>query len=124
MTDLKIRDVRPFVPAKDGALSRAFYTALGWSIEWADDNLALMQVADQRFYLQNYYTKAFAEQFVLHLTVDDAQACYAHVSALVESGQFPGVQVQSPRYEPYGALVTYAHDPSGVLIHFAQWTNG
>ena len=25
------------------------------------------------------------------------------------------------QYEPYGALVTYVWDPSGVLLHLAQW---
>jgi hypothetical protein len=29
--------------------------------------------------------------------------------------------VAAPKQEPYGACVTYVWDPSGVLLHLAQW---
>ncbi len=58
---------------------------------------------------------------MLHVTVADAQACYDQVASLVESNTFPDVRVRAPKQESYGALVTYVTDPSGVLLHFAQW---
>ena len=121
MSDLKITDVRVFVPAKDFSLSKAFYESLGWTVTWGDESLALLQVAGQRFYLQNYYAKEWAENFMLHVTVADAQVCYERVASLVESKKFPGVRVREPKQEAYGALVTYVWDPSGVLLHLAQW---
>ncbi len=121
MTNLEITDVRVFVPAKDFSISKAFYESLGWTVKWGDDNLALLEVADQRFYLQNYYAKEWAENFMLHVTVADAQACYDRVASLVESNTFPDVRVRAPKQESYGALVTYVWDPSGVLLHLAQW---
>lgn len=102
-------------------MSKAFYESLGWTLKWGDDDLALLEVADQRFYLQNYYAKEWAENFMLHVTVADAQASYDHVVSLVDSKRFPGVRVGGPKQEPYGALVTYVWDPSGVLLHLAQW---
>ena len=121
MTDLEITDVRVFVPAKDFSMSKSFYESLGWTVKWGDGNLALLEVADQRFYLQNYYAKEWAENFMLHVTVADAQACYDRVASLVESNTFPDVRVTAPKQESYGALVTYVWDPSGVLLHLAQW---
>lgn len=124
MTDLSITDIRFFVPAQDFAVSKAFYIELGWSELWSDANLALLEIGGRRFYLQNYYAKEFAENCMIHLSVADAAAWHARMSALIATGRFPGVRVSSPKQEAYGALVTYAWDPAGVLLHFAQWTNG
>ncbi|MEM7346360.1 MAG: hypothetical protein AAF485_19140 [Chloroflexota bacterium] len=121
MTNLTVNDVRVFVPAKDFEISKEFYIALGWQMTWSDENLAILEIADQRFYLQNYYTKDWAENFMLHISVDDATAWKEHASALLSEGKFKDVRVEGPKLEPYGALVTYVWDPSGVLLHFAQW---
>ena len=98
-----------------------FYLALGWKDLWSDANLMVLEIADSRMYLQNYYAKAWAENFMLHLSVADAGAWYERVSALVDGGGFPGVRGAAPKHETYGALVTYVWDPSGVLLHCAQW---
>ncbi len=60
-------------------------------------------------------------QPVMHLSVDDAQAWYAHMRSVLAEGRFPGARVQPPAAQPYGALVTFVHDPSGVLLHFCEW---
>lgn len=114
-------DLRPFIPAKDYALSRRFYAALGWTEGYADANLALLERGDMRFYLQAYYQKEWAENTMLHLTVDDAAAWHALAEQVLASGAFPGARVNPPAEQPYGALVTHLIDPSGVLLHFAQW---
>jgi predicted lactoylglutathione lyase len=124
MSNLTITDIRFFVPAQDFALSKAFYIELGWTELWSDANLVLLEHSDQRFYLQDFYAKEFAENCMIHISVADAAAWHARVTALVAGGQFPGVRVSSPKQEAYGALVTYVWDPSGVLLHFAQWANG
>jgi hypothetical protein len=121
MNNLNISDVRTFLPSKDFELSKDFYLALGWTVKWSDANLALLEVANQRLYLQNGYAKEWAENCMLHVSVADVQSCCAQVTALVESGRFPGVRVAQPKQEPYGALVSYVWDPCGVLIHMAQW---
>lgn len=124
MPNLNASDVRVFMPAKDFAVSKAFYTALGWKLREIDERLVVIALADRRLYLQNYYTKDWAENFMIHVAVEDAQAWYDHVSAILEGGRFPDARAQAPRQEPYGALVSYAWDPSGVLLHFAQWPRG
>lgn len=122
MVDLKLSDVRPFVPAKDFAISHAFYQALGWTTEYLDEQLALMANGDHRFYLQRYYQKDWAENSMLHLSVADARACYDQIATVLASGAFAAARVAPPKQEAYGALVTYVWDPAGVLLHLAQWT--
>lgn len=121
MTDPGITDIRVFVPATNFARSKAFYLALGWTLKWGDDRLALLEIANARFYLQDFNADGFAENFMIHVSVADAAAWHARVQALAESGEFPGVRASPPKREPYGALVSHAWDPSGVLLHFAQW---
>lgn len=121
MPNLKVSDLRPFIPAKDFALSKQFYASLGWKIKDLDDGLALVQLADQHFYIQNYYVREVAENCMLHLTVEDAQAWYQHVSSVLRDKKFPEARVQPPKRQPYGAIVTFVHDPTGVLLHLCQW---
>lgn len=121
MINLNVRDVRCFLPAKDFLKSKEFYVALGWTVKWADANLALMEQAGHRFYLQNYSSQEWADNAMLHLSIDDANAIYLQIKALLDKGEFPNARVAAPKQEPYGALVTYVWDPTGVLLHLAQW---
>jgi hypothetical protein len=121
MLDLNVTDMRPFIGALDYALSREFYVALGWQVEYDDGNIALLANGAHRFYLQHYYAKEWVENTMLHMTVADARACHEQVKALLESGGFGTARVAAPKVEPYGALVTHVWDPAGVLLHLAQW---
>ena len=49
MTNLHISDVRPFIPAQDFAVSKAFCEALGWTISWSDETLALLENGGHSF---------------------------------------------------------------------------
>jgi catechol 2,3-dioxygenase-like lactoylglutathione lyase family enzyme len=121
MANLSATDIRPFLPALDFDESKDFYVALGWSLKWSDDKLALLQMGDHSIYLQRYYVREWAENSMLHLTVEDAQSCYEQVTRVLSEGRFPEARVAAPKREPYGAVVTYVWDPSGVLLHLAQW---
>jgi hypothetical protein len=125
MSDLTATDLRPFVPARDFALCKGFYSSLGWDTTDVADGLALVRLADQQhFYIQDYYIREVAENCMLHLTVADAQAWHRHVSSVLRSNRFADARVQPPKLQPYGALVTFVHDPSGVLIHLCEWKTG
>ncbi len=121
LTSPGANDVKVFVPAKDFERSLSFYTSLGWHMNWSHaDGLAEIELAGVRLYLQNYYAREWAENFMIYVPVDDARAWHQHVQAVLAGGEFPGARVDPPREEDYGAVVTYAWDPSGVLLHFAQ----
>lgn len=113
-------DVKVFVPTRNFEHSLRFYEALGWNCNWRHEGLAEMELADSRLYLQKFYVKEWAENFMIYVVVDDADAWHAHVRQVLSSGEFPEARVDPPKCESYGALVTYVWDPSGVLLHFAQ----
>ncbi|MBN8482615.1 MAG: glyoxalase [Xanthomonadales bacterium] len=121
--DLAISDLRPFIPAKDFAVSKAFYEALGWVVEYEDPELALLANAERRFYLQRGYLKEWAENTMLFIPVADAVASFEAIRAVLETRRFGDARVAPPRQQPYGALVTHVWDPAGVLLHLAQWTD-
>lgn len=122
MPSLNATDLRPFIPAKDFAQSKAFYSSLGWPTKDVGPGIALVTLGErQHFYIQDYYVKEFAENTMLHVTVEDARAWYEHVSTILRDGAFPEARVGSPALQSYGATVTFVHDPSGVLLHLCQW---
>ena len=122
MPNLKAADVRAFIPARDFALSKRFYAALGWDTVDVGPGLALVRFGDrQHVYLQDYFVKEVAENSMLHVTVEDAQAWHAHVEGVLRDGEFPGTRVQPPARQAYGASVVFVHDPCGVLLHLCEW---
>ncbi len=118
--NLLVSDIKPFIGAKDYALSRDFYVALGWRVNFEAPELAELQLGDLRFYLQSYYQKDWCENTMLHLTVADAQSWYERARAVLQSREFGPARVREPAPQGYGALVTFVWDPAGVLLHFAQ----
>lgn len=110
---------RPFVPAKDFALSKRFYETLGFANVF-DGEIAIFQIGASEFILQNYYQKDWAENFMMQLTVDDLDAWWAHIKKLDLPGQF-GVQAPRPfALQSWGLRVAYVFDPCGVLWHVAE----
>ena len=110
---------RPFLPAKDFALSRRFYDALGFE-KLLDGEVAIYKVGSGSFILQNFYQEQLAGNFMMQLVVDDLDAWWAHVDELDLPGRF-GVQApRAPAMQPWGMRVAYVFDPAGVLWHFAQ----
>lgn len=111
--------VRPFIPAKNFALSKRFYEALGFEKVF-DGEVAIFSVASGGFILQNYYQKDWAENSMLQLVVDDLDAWWEHLCALDLPGQFDVPPPKAPAMQPWGLRIAYMVDPSGVLWHVAQ----
>jgi hypothetical protein len=121
---LAVTDVRPFVPAEDFRRSHAFYTALGWSTLWTDEEgLALMSLGGRQIMLQNFYVREWAENSMMVVEVLDAAAWYRHVERILAEGDYGHARVAEPKRQDWGAVVTYVWDPCGVLLHFTQFTS-
>lgn len=121
--DLTATDVRVWIPARDFATSHAFYAALGWTTAWTDgDGLAQLELAGHRFMLQDFYVEQWAHNTMISIDVADAGAWFAHATTVIGASSFGEARVAAPRDEDFGATVTYVWDPSGVLLHFTQWT--
>ena len=120
MTDLTVADVRPFVPALDFETSQAFYRALGWTELWSDAGLSLLSLGGSQVMLQDHYVKEWAENSMLTVEVVSADDWYGHVSDILGARAYGDARVSEPKDEGW-ARVTYVWDPSGVLLHFAQF---
>ncbi len=111
--------MRPFLPAKDFAVSKAFYETLGFE-KLLDDEVAIFGVGTTTFILQNYYQKDWAGNFMMQIMVEDLDAWWAHIEALDLPAKFGIPKLKPPAIQSWGLRVGYVIDPCGVLWHFAE----
>jgi hypothetical protein len=53
---------------------------LGVVLAWSSDDLAYLRHGNSTFLLQNFYNKTHADNFMMHLLVQDVAACRASFS--------------------------------------------
>lgn len=111
---------RPFLPAKDFALSKRFYETLGFEKLFDAADVAIFRIGRGEFILQKYYQKDWAENSMMQLMVDDLDAWWKHIQSLDLPGRFSVAPPKPPALQPWGLRVAYVYDPSGVLWHVAQ----
>lgn len=109
--------LRPFVPAKDHDRSRRFYESLGFSTEYADSNIAVMTNGGDSFILQNFYVKDLADNFMVELSVANADAWWTEHDPARVAIAFGLKAPIAPSMQPWGVVVGFIFDPSGVLWH-------
>jgi uncharacterized glyoxalase superfamily protein PhnB len=111
--------IRPFIPARDFDLSKRFYEALGFE-KVLDADVAIFHAGSGGFILQQHFEKEWAENFMMHLMVDDLDAWWAHIESLRLAEKFGVPAPRPPAMQSWGLRVAYVVDPSGVLWHVAQ----
>ncbi len=121
MTFPKASDLKTFIGSADFAISKEFYLALGFQINWEKENLIEFEVSDCKFLLQDYYDKNWCENMMMHLTVDDVASFYSHINKIITNTKYGLAKCQAPQNESYGACVAYFWDPSGILWHLAEF---
>ena|SRR5215218_6179857 len=112
-------EVKALVPARDFELSKRFYAAAGFTMAFSSEQLAYFRHGDCSFLLQNFYVKELAENFVMHLLVENVEHWHEHVSAQSLFEQF-GVRIGAPADRPWAMRDFTFLDPSGVLWRVAQ----
>jgi hypothetical protein len=121
MPGLAISTVRPFLPGgKDYALSKRFYAALGFTVEFDAGEVAGMASPGGGFLLQNYYHEGWAGNFMMQMVVEDLDAWWAHIEALDLPGRFGVPAPRPPAVQPWGLRVAYLVGPCGELWHIVQ----
>jgi uncharacterized glyoxalase superfamily protein PhnB len=121
MGTLNTVELKAFVPAKDFALSKQFYQDLGFTMSWSDNDLAYMHHDRTCFLLQNFYVKALADNFMMHLLVEDVDAWWDNVNQR-QIGQKYGTRILPPEQRPWRMRDFVVIDPSGVLWRIAENT--
>jgi hypothetical protein len=109
--------VRAFVPARDHALSRRFYAAIGFAERWATPELALFEHGSTSFLLQNFHVPACTDNFMMQLVVADVDAWWRRIAPVAVAF---GVRIDDPQDQPWGLRDFPLFDPSGVLWRVSQ----
>ena len=112
-------EIKAFVPARDLALSKAFYEALGFEVPWSSDDLAYVRYGPTSFLLQQFFVAAHAGNFQMHLLVENVDDWYAHVVASGVVQRF-GIRIEPPQDRPWRLRDFPMTDPAGVLWRIGQ----
>ena len=116
----QVLSLRPFVPARDFALSKRFYQALGFRLSHEEGQIALLKAGSFSFILQDFYNKEMAENLMVQLMVRDADAWWRGVDTAALAAEFGVKPPRAPAIQPWGLKVGFLFDPSGVLWHVAE----
>ncbi|AYF88509.1 VOC family protein [Pseudomonas sp. JS3066] len=119
MSTLDTIEIKAFVPAKDYAQSKDFYRELGFEMCSTSDEVSYFRYGHSAFLLQNFYSKEFAENLMMHLQVKDVESWWQHVqtSGVIERY---GLRVVPPQDQPWRMRDFVLIDPSGVLWRIGQ----
>ena len=116
---LRVVELKPFVPARDFALSRRFYAELGFTERSEVGGVAYFLHGETSFLLQDFYNKELADNLMLHLLVEDVDAWHASISSAGLAPRY-GVKVSDIVQQPWRMRDFALWDPSGVLWRIAQ----
>ncbi len=112
--DLRTVELKAYVPAKDFERSKSFYRELGFTLAWDSAELACLHAGATSFLLQNFYAKELAENFMMHLLVENADSWWQQVEAAQLAARY-GVHTAPPEDRSWGMRDFTLEDPSGVL---------
>jgi hypothetical protein len=114
--------LRPFVPAEDFETSLRFFADLGFRAYRLGDLLASMHIGPFAFPLQGRPNddERFAANFMMHMLVEDIDAWWSRIADLDLSKRYGVKAPSAPALQPWGLVVAYVWDPSGVLWHVAK----
>lgn len=121
MQNLNITEIKAFVPAKDFELSKQFYKDLGFTMASEGGGVAYFHMNHVSFLLQDFCAASLAENFMMHILVEDVDAWWAHVDATGVASKY-GVRVGAIESQPWRMRDFCLSDPSGVLWRIGQNT--
>lgn len=113
-------ELRTFLPTLDFGQSVAFYEMLGFD-KIAEDEVAIFDISGSNgIILQRHYDRAWAENTMLSLLVDNLDGVWAHIEQIDLPRLFPVQAPKAPVMQPWGLRVGYLFDPAGVLWHIVE----
>ncbi|MGP1718366.1 MAG: VOC family protein [Methylophilus sp.] len=119
MANLKVTEIKAFVPAKDFELSKQFYRDIGFTMASEGGGVAYFHYEHASFLLQDFCAEGFAENYMMHLLVEDVDAWWTKVE---ESGVVAtyGVKIWPITLQPWRMRDFCIADPAGVLWRIGQ----
>jgi catechol 2,3-dioxygenase-like lactoylglutathione lyase family enzyme len=119
MPNLNVTEIKAFVPSKDFALSKQFYKDLGFTMASEGGGIAYFHFGHVSFLLQDFCAEAFAENFMMHILVENVQSWWDHVQASGVLAKY-GTRVTALEDQPWRMRDFCLYDPSGVLWRIGQ----
>ena len=120
MRETKVVAIRPFVPAKDFAVSQRFYGELGFAVRSLGPGIAEVSLGGFGFLLQDYWVEDWAGNFMMQLLVEDVDGWWERIAGLDLAARYGVREPKAPELQPWGLKVGYVVDPAGVLWHVAE----
>jgi uncharacterized glyoxalase superfamily protein PhnB len=117
--NLRVTEIKAFVPAKDFELSKKFYQDIGFTLASDGGGIAYFHVGNASFLLQDFCADGFAENFMMHLLVENVDVWWKHIyeSGVVEAY---GVKLSPVELQPWRMRDFSLIDPSGVCWRIGQ----
>lgn len=122
MNNLRVTEIKAFVPAKDFERSKQFYKDLGFTMASEGGGVAYFHFDHVSFLLQDFCTDGLAENFMMHILVEDVDAWRRHVEASGVVARY-GVRLTDTEDQPWRMRDFCLLDPSGVLWRIGQNTD-
>lgn len=119
MPNLKVTEIKAFVPSKDFELSKQFYKDLGFTMASEGGGIAYFHFSHVSFLLQDFCAESFAENFMMHILVEDVQSWWDHVQESDVLVKY-GTRVTALEDQPWKMRDFCLYDPSGVLWRIGQ----
>lgn len=117
---LKTNNITTFISAgSDLQKAIEFYTEIGFSLDYTDDEIAIMIIDENKIILQKYPAEWMHSNFMIILEVNDADAWYEKLKKLNLNQKYPGSNVREPQNFPWGKRVCHLIDLNGVLWHIS-----
>ena len=119
MSDLRVIEVKAFVPANDFEFSKQFYQDIGFTMASEGGGVAYFHHGHSSFLLQDFCVEEYVNNFMMHLLVEDVDAWH---KAITDSGIADKyhVRIGSVVLQPWRMRDFELFDPSGVLWRIAQ----
>lgn len=116
---MHFHSLKPFVPSgNDFEKSKQFFVELGFTIAWEGGGYAGFKKDECEFILQEYDNKEFAENFMISVSIDNADEFWKEINDKNLVEKF-GIKLTTPQNQPYGREVNII-DCAGVCWHFVQ----
>lgn len=116
---MKLLSLEPFVPSGSKfAESKQFFQELGFKINWDAGDYVGFEKDGCKFILQKFDDISFAENFMISVKIEDAEAFWNEVKEKNLVEKF-GIKLGKPTVMPYGKEVNII-DIAGVCWHFVE----
>ena len=122
MSNFKITEIKAFAPSKDFDLSKQFYKDLGFTMASDGGGIAYFHFGHVSFLLQDFCAEYFAENFMMHILVENVEAWWNHVRASGVVSKY-GVTCTDIEVQPWRMKDFCLSDPSGVFWRIGQNTD-